>query len=998
MRILALRFANINALAGEWSIDFEDPAFRDGLFALTGPTGSGKTSVLDALSLALYGRTVRQKISKETNEVMTRGAGSAMSEVVFETNGQRYLCTWSQHRARGKAAGALQAAKRSLARLPEGRTLCERLTEMDDAVARVTGMTFEQFTRSVLLAQGQFDAFLKAKDDERSDILEQVTGTEIYSEVGAAVFARYQQEREKTALLAQQQVAIQVLNADAREALLRDRDAALASKQALETATARLQRERAWLENLTALRAQHVNLLGEQAAYAARLEGAQPALERLARAKAARAFDAAYARLTAARQDAAQRAKEAHGRAESLSAHRAQRDALAPQVNQAEDAARVALENLRKALPLLLQVRGLDQRRAVAASELKASETARADALRQQDAAQADARAGAAKLAAWREERETVQKLSASPGGIPLTAALRQRPLVRAALEMREAERAHEAAAPALAALRGKRDAAAAAKARAEQEQALRRPDLENARDRARENVALIGRMASLEEQRALLKEGECCPLCGATSHPFATGAPLPKLAEAHARLQEIEQTLDHLEQAAASARAAAEATESAFRRQEAAIQTHFQTMTSAKNRFEVMQTELNSRLEAEETSHTQQLVQLDALAETVRRRTATQQQCAATLAALASERQALFADDPDAEEKRLRQTVEATRTARDALLMRQSQLSATTENDVRELSNAEARRDESAHLSLALAAELTAKWATAGFSDEPQWDEARWTDADVEQAQRLKEELAATGNALRGRLADNEAALRQKEAETMTGRTLESVVSELTAKVQELEAQMQGAANLQAAINVDDEAILKRREQGDALETQKALFAKWETLNGWIGGESGARFKRYAQGITLRRLLQVANPHLARMTRDRYEMTWNPASQTLVPEMIDREQGDARRAASNLSGGETFLVSLALALGLSNMASGRLRVDSLFLDEGFGTLDEEALDTALETLAGLQRQGKLIGIISHVPAIKERVRTQIQIRPQAGGRSVLRGAGVQTR
>ena len=142
----------------------------------------------------------------------------------------------------------------------------------------------------------------------------------------------------------------------------------------------------------------------------------------------------------------------------------------------------------------------------------------------------------------------------------------------------------------------------------------------------------------------------------------------------------------------------------------------------------------------------------------------------------------------------------------------------------------------------------------------------------------------------------------------------------------------------------------------------------------------------------------QVANPHLARMTRDRYEMVWDPASPELVPEMIDREQGDVRRAASNLSGGETFLVSLALALGLSNMASGRLQVDSLFLDEGFGTLDEDALDTALETLAGLQRQGKLIGIISHVPAIKERIRTQIQIQPQAGGRSILRGAGVISR
>ena len=102
-------------------------------------------------------------------------------------------------------------------------------------------------------------------------------------------------------------------------------------------------------------------------------------------------------------------------------------------------------------------------------------------------------------------------------------------------------------------------------------------------------------------------------------------------------------------------------------------------------------------------------------------------------------------------------------------------------------------------------------------------------------------------------------------------------------------------------------------------------------------------------------------------------------------------------RSTKNLSGGESFIVSLALALGLSQMASHQVRVDSLFLDEGFGTLDDDALDTALETLATLQREGKLIGVISHVAALKERIACQIQVIPQAGGRSVLRGAGCET-
>jgi DNA repair protein SbcC/Rad50 len=110
---------------------------------------------------------------------------------------------------------------------------------------------------------------------------------------------------------------------------------------------------------------------------------------------------------------------------------------------------------------------------------------------------------------------------------------------------------------------------------------------------------------------------------------------------------------------------------------------------------------------------------------------------------------------------------------------------------------------------------------------------------------------------------------------------------------------------------------------------------------------------------------------------------------------VLDNYQAGEIRSTKNLSGGESFIVSLALALGLSQMASKHVRVDSLFLDEGFGTLDDEALDTALETLAGLRQDGKLIGVISHVAALKERIASQIQVVPLTGGRSSLSGPGV---
>jgi exonuclease SbcC len=162
--------------------------------------------------------------------------------------------------------------------------------------------------------------------------------------------------------------------------------------------------------------------------------------------------------------------------------------------------------------------------------------------------------------------------------------------------------------------------------------------------------------------------------------------------------------------------------------------------------------------------------------------------------------------------------------------------------------------------------------------------------------------------------------------------------------------------------------------------------------LHELIGSADGKKYRNFAQGLTFELLVFNANRQLKRMT-DRY-LLLHDDRQPLELNVVDNYQAGEIRSTKNLSGGESFIVSLALALGLSQMASRNVRVDSLFLDEGFGTLDENTLDTALETLAGLQQDGKLIGVISHVPALKERIGTQIQVIPQTGGRSRISGPG----
>lgn len=158
------------------------------------------------------------------------------------------------------------------------------------------------------------------------------------------------------------------------------------------------------------------------------------------------------------------------------------------------------------------------------------------------------------------------------------------------------------------------------------------------------------------------------------------------------------------------------------------------------------------------------------------------------------------------------------------------------------------------------------------------------------------------------------------------------------------------------------------------------------------IGSADGKKFRTFAQGLTFQIMVSNANIQLEKMS-DRYLLTRDEGS-PLELNVIDNYQGGEVRSTKNLSGGEGFIISLALALGLSNMASQNMSVDSLFLDEGFGTLDEDSLDIALDTLTNLQSEGKLIGVISHVQSLKERILTQIKVEKVSGGHSQLSGPG----
>lgn len=183
-----------------------------------------------------------------------------------------------------------------------------------------------------------------------------------------------------------------------------------------------------------------------------------------------------------------------------------------------------------------------------------------------------------------------------------------------------------------------------------------------------------------------------------------------------------------------------------------------------------------------------------------------------------------------------------------------------------------------------------------------------------------------------------------------------------------------------------DDDIRRQHLEQEDGYQKQRAVCQLWDSLNTLVGSRNGAKLRNFAQGLSFERLLWHANRHLAELSR-RYWLERAPGSD-LELQVVDRDMGDEIRSVHSLSGGETFLVSLALALGLSAMTGGGNRIGTLFIDEGFGALDPHSLDMALSSLEALQATGRQVGLISHVPALVERLAVQVQVEAQGGGRS----------
>ena len=951
MKILAIRLKNLTSIEGTVEVDFTaEPLHSAGIFAISGPTGAGKSTLLDALCLALYDKAPRFATSVESvnladvgdnqinqsdvRNLLRRGTSDGYAEVDFlGIDGRRYRSRWSVRRTRNKISGSLQPQTLEVKELDTEKEFQGTKKELLIQLVELVGLTYEQFTRTVLLAQNDFATFLKSKGAAKAELLEKLTGTGVYSRISQEVYARNKAAQEEVTLIQNRMNVIELMPEEELLALQKEKEL-LAEKRV--TGIKLLAEQNEQLNVVRSLKMQEdlwKKKQQEEQEEQARLKMLQGALasqeEGLVHFKAQ--WEAIQPDLKKARQLDVQ----IQSQQDSYTQSKQILQSANKQVSEQEQKMRMATEQLQvsySSLNRLLNHVGIEE-----ALQLEQVE----EILRQE----------ADKLTAGINTNEE-RLLRLNSFGYPLLTE-EQVKLQKELTRQQNIRQLTETQTKTKAEIeRLEKETTDCLKQLTEQETALK------VTQRLYENA----RMAVGKDVKALrqqLQEGEACPVCGSTAHPY------------------------HQEQ---------EVVDTLFRSIEQEYNAAVANCQQINNRSIVLQRDWTHQKMVDGQIGEQLAALYKAGIDA-----GNEEQIQHRLTELAKrilEYRNLYAEwqRSDEEIKKMRAHCEALRENVSLCRLAMQKVSSAKEQLLllQNTASAEQKRFEVIEKALNVLRQERSQLLKGKSADEAEAVVAKREKELNLALEKARKEVEAVHNRLSG---------LQGEMKQIT-----LAIGELQEQYKKIESpeqlpeiikkQQEENLNTERALSTMEARLLQQAKNkltveqiAKELAEKQTIAERWAKLNKLIGSADGAKFKVIAQSYTLNLLLLHANKHLFYLSK-RYKLQQVP--DTLALQVIDCDMCDEIRTVYSLSGGESFLISLALALGLSSLSSNNLKVESLFIDEGFGSLDAESLRTAMEALEQLQMQGRKIGVISHVQEMSERISVQVQVHKKVNGKSVL--------
>lgn len=1144
MKILRLRFENINALKNAWKLDFTKPPFdSNGLFAITGATGSGKTTILDAICLALYHQTPRLTVSKKQNQLMTHFTAHCMAEVEFEVKGQGYRAFWSQKRARNNIDGNLLEPTAELSLL-DGTIIAEKLKTVRSKIAEITGLDFSRFTKSMMLSQGEFAAFLNAAANDRAQLLEQLTGTQIYGEISKQVFDNHKQAEKSLQLLQAKSEGVTLLTEqELNDLRVQETDLLKQSKNTMlsqscyvalknvllldESKTKQL----AQIDNLASQRQQTNEkvisgqlVINGQLALQEKQQIQHKAIEtKLINTVLPIEHDIAViteqlSEITNKENEQKTIVNTLKGKHQLIQAEKNQlskeindsqlyitehepliyvKEKLSLWRNQVSHLEKIKTNLHEKEQKLALTENNTQQlfielnKQKVALDENKQRQKQQESLQQNLDVQQQQwltqhrsllvsidlteqslsLEALNAKINYWQQQHNIFTQAK--------HLAHRNNTLIKEELTLNNQKQTSE---PLLKKL------------------ALQLIDLRNQFTGMKQQkldvetlIAQQQTIMSLSEHRARLQSDQACPLCGSIDHPAIKAYQAISLDEQQNRLLTINKELNRLEEqgkifAQQEYQLSGELKANADRivkisEEKKALSDEFlhlgfhdannirldeiakieQTQTRLNNeliqlgefhhafsQFLQQMTQVEQQLQQAKQNLEQAQYQGDLIEAKLAHCTKDTEEQAALIAELKSEQiltqESLLADVKSMQlhqlpklaidfndefmllnsKQWLHQLAQALVVFEEKLTQEKTLSNRFTLNEQADILTSEQviqatnQLASLAHQILSLKTKLTEKnklrvtiFCDMGFADENSQasefirnklseeaevfkkmliklhTEQQRIEAELQQLlgqeKNAKQQLIELQQAKKSAEESFDLLVKKtdNDVDYLASLSLESITCELEKINEELQNKQIALGQIQHAISHDQQSKSKQQSLLQQIEAEQVMLDELAYLNVLIGSADGAKFRKFAQGLTLNHLVFLANEQLNNLD-GRYQLQCQQ-SDTLSLEVLDTWQGDSIRDTKTLSGGESFLVSLALALALSDLVSNKTSIDSLFLDEGFGTLDNDTLEIALVALDNLNASGKMIGIISHVEALKERIDVQVKVEKQSG-------------